>query len=104
MSEFHDKDELFSRLPFWPLLLDQELLQPMPHASLAALSDENGLSASGSIIQIEGSGHGNRLVYFLLKFYNRTLIVSFNFAIPLYQTMFLVIGFMLIGLSEDISL
>ncbi|KAL4596193.1 hypothetical protein ACB092_12G147000 [Castanea dentata] len=31
------------------------------HASLAALSDENGLSASGSIIQIEGSGHGNRM-------------------------------------------
>lgn len=72
------------------------------HASLAALSDENGLSASGSIIQIEGSGHGNRLVYFLLIVSN--YVFSFNFAIPLYQTMFLVFGFMLMGLLEDISL
>lgn len=31
------------------------------HASLAALSEEKGLSASGSILQIEGSGHGNRM-------------------------------------------
>nr|POF16238.1 swi/snf complex subunit swi3c [Quercus suber] len=31
------------------------------HASLASLSDENGLSASRSIIQIEGFGHEGKL-------------------------------------------
>uniref|UniRef100_A0A5B7A1I3 Putative SWI/SNF complex subunit SWI3C isoform X1 n=1 Tax=Davidia involucrata TaxID=16924 RepID=A0A5B7A1I3_DAVIN len=31
------------------------------HASLAALSEDNGLAASGNIRQMEGSGHGNRM-------------------------------------------
>ncbi|XP_062158356.1 SWI/SNF complex subunit SWI3C isoform X2 [Alnus glutinosa] len=31
------------------------------HASLAALSEGNGLSASGRNLQLEGSGHGNRM-------------------------------------------
>ncbi|KAB1221094.1 SWI/SNF complex subunit SWI3C [Morella rubra] len=31
------------------------------HASLAALSEDSGLSTSGRILQVEGSGHGNRM-------------------------------------------